>query len=389
MRVAMVLENPLFFGGAETHAYELSRQLVMLGHEVDFIQMYGLPKKRTIHKNEKMNPSYWVPAPKSRYLNALHARLLWLYGYLDIPFTSREIRKGKYDIIHLHGFGYSCTLIAAYLAKSNSSKIVCTLHNDTARHIDRKIIKQLAPSVDAFIGVSKAITIKWLDAYGRESYLIPNGVESERFTPEVDGSKIRRKLGLENKFIVLSISRLSYQKGLKYLIRSATILKEKNLDFVILICGTGEDEEYLKKLTKNLHLDNYVRFLKYVPFAQLPELYAACDVFVIASIFEVFSLTMLEAVSSGKQIITTNVGIAKESAKELKDVCDVKIVKSRSSDEIGNAILEIYYKRKVGELFEKAMICHEYAAKKYSWQNIAQQTEKVYLSKLGRANNTY
>lgn len=381
MRIAMVLENPLFFGGAEIHAYELSRQLIELGHEVDFIQLYGSPKKRTLHINEEMKPSHWDLAPTSRYSYWFYARLLWLYGYLAILPIYREIRKGKYDIIHLHGFGYSCNLVAAYLAKSNVSKIVCTLHNDTARHIDRKIIRRLVSCVDAFIAVGKAIQIKWLDAYGSESYLIANGVDSKRFSPNVDGSRIRLRLGLKNKFVLLSVSRLSRQKGLKYLILAAEQLKKSNLDFAIVICGTGERENYLKKLMKNHHLEDYVVFLSYVPASQLPELYAAADVFVITSIFEVFSLTLLEALSSGKLVITTNVGLAKESSQELADSCDVKIIKSRNSTQIANAILECFHNRQVDITPKKAINRHDYVAKKYSWLNIAEETEKVYLSK--------
>ena len=45
MKIAMVVENPLFFGGGEIHAFEISKQLVALGHDVDFIQLYGFPMK--------------------------------------------------------------------------------------------------------------------------------------------------------------------------------------------------------------------------------------------------------------------------------------------------------------------------------------------------------
>lgn len=378
MRVAMILEKPLFFGGAETHAYELSKQLLKLGYEVDFIQMHGSPRKRTLHENEKMKPSSWIPAPKSKYLNAFYARLLWFYGYLAIPFIFREIRKGQYEVLHIHGFGYSCNLIAAYLAKSNSEKIVCTLHNDTALHIDRKIIKRLASSVDTFIAVSKAMQIKWFDAYDREPCFIPNGVDSDRFSPKVDGSEIRHRLGLKNRFVVLSLSRLSPQKGLEYLIRAVAQLREKNLDFTVLICGTGEQEGYLKRLTKALEVEDYVRFLGYVPSSQLPELYAACDVFILPSNFEVFSLTLLEAISSGKQVISSDTAVPRESAHELEEVCDAKIIKSRNATEIANAILDCYKNRQSDFTIKKAVIRHEYVMKKYSWQKIAKEIDKLY-----------
>jgi len=379
MRIAMILESPLFFGGGEIHAYEISRHLVKLGHEVDFIQMHGAPRKRSLPRNGLLYPSRWIAAPTSQYLNAIYARILWLYGYLAIPIMYREMIRGKYDILHVHGFGSSSTLLAAVLAKSNSSRIVCTLHNDLARHIDRKIIKRLIPRVDAFIAVSRSIRSKWLEAYGSECFLIPNGVDSSRFNPNVDGSKVRKRLGLEKKFVVLSVSRLSYQKGLEYLILAISQLKEQP-DLTVLICGTGEQESYLKKLTRDLQLEKSVRFLGYVPSSQLPELYAACDVFVLPSIFEVFGLTLLEATSTGKPIISTNVGIAKEAKRELEVTCGARIVQSRKPDQIAEAILWHFEHRNVRDATNESMVRHEYVSKNFSWERIAEKIETVYKS---------
>ena len=60
----------------------------------------------------------------------------------------------------MSGFGYSSPLVSAAAAKRIASfKIVCTLHNDLLRHIDRKIVGLLISNVDAFIAVSSLNSI--------------------------------------------------------------------------------------------------------------------------------------------------------------------------------------------------------------------------------------
>lgn len=258
MRIAMLVENPLFFGGGEVHAFEISKHLVNLGHDVDFIQLYGFPMKSKFRWDMKeSNNSRWANPPFSKLAHLFYVRALWLYSFLVVPLICRVLIKGKYDILHVHGFGHSSLLVSAVLAKKmGSPKIVCTLHNDLLRHIDRKLVELTISQVDAFVAVSSSIQQSWLASYGVKSILIPNGVDTIRFNSRIDGSSLRKKMRLEDKFVILSVGRLSRQKGLHYLLQAAEYLRGEMQNLVILIGGRGEEAAELRDWAEKHLLSN-------------------------------------------------------------------------------------------------------------------------------------
>jgi glycosyltransferase involved in cell wall biosynthesis len=372
----MLVENPLFYGGGEIHAYEVSKNLVKLGHTVDFIQLYGFPRKRELRPPKELSPSRWASPPKSRFANSIHVRILWFYSFLTIPSVTRELLKGKYDIVHVHDGGYSSPLFSAVIAKKiNHSKIFCTLHNDLARHIDHKLIQISSQYVDRFIAVSPAIQKRWREVYNSESVLIPNGVDSSRFNSNVDGSSIRKRLGIENKYVVLSLGRLSSQKGLNYLIQAVTSLKKDIPNLVVLICGRGEEEDYLKRMVKDLDLNGIIKFLGYVPSEELPTYYAACDVFVLPSIFETFALTLLEALSVGKPVVCTKVGGAQELAIQFENSNFSRLVEPADSDDLAKGILWYFNHPKFSSINKRTV---DEKLKIYSWESISAKINSLY-----------
>jgi 1,2-diacylglycerol 3-alpha-glucosyltransferase len=373
----MLVENPLFFGGGEIHAYEIAKNLLKFGHKVDFIQLYGFPRKREFGSSQELSPSRWVPLPNSRFTNFIYARILWSYSFLTVPLVLRELFKGKYDIVHVHGFGYSSLLISAVIAKrSNHSKVFCTLHNDLLHHVDHKVMQILSQYVDQFIAVSSSIQKRWQILYNSDPLLIPNGVDVSRFNRKVDGSLIRKRLGIESKYVVLSIGRLSSQKGIKYLVQASSSLKKDIPNLIVLICGRGEEEAYLKKMVKDLELDGIIKFLGYIPSDELPMYYAACDVFVLPSVFETFALTLLEALSVGKPTVCAKVGGAKEIASQFEINYYSKLVKPEDSEDLAKGILWYFSHPEFSTINRKKIVNRK--LKIYSWENVSLKINELY-----------
>ncbi len=372
----MLLENPLFYGGGEIHAYEISKNFVKFGHTVDFIQLYGVPRKRELKQNQELIPSRWAPSPKFRFANFINARLLWLYSFLTIPLIIRDLCKGKYDVVHVHGFGYSSLLISAVMAKRiKHSKVFCTLHNDLLRHIDRKLVQILSQYVDTFIAVSPAIQRSWQAVYGSKPVFIPNGVDTSRFNFNVDGSLVRKRLGVEYKYVVLSIGRLSSQKGIKYLIEAANLVKKDIPEIAFLIGGRGEEEASLKRLVNELELNDIMSFLGFIKSEDLPLYYAACDVFVLPSVFETFSLTLLEALSVGKPVICTKVGGAREVAIQFENSEYTRLVNPKEPEELAKGISWYFYHHDFASFNKKAV---SKKLESYSWENISRKINSLY-----------
>ncbi|PWK77729.1 glycosyl transferase family 1 [Mucilaginibacter oryzae] len=141
---------------------------------------------------------------------------------------------------------------------------------------------------------------------------------------------LRNELGIDdNKFVILSLGRLSEQKNHKKLIYSLTALKDTN--FICLIAGSGPLRSELEQLVLENGLVEKVIFLGHR--TDVENLVNIADVLVQTSIFEGFPNVFIEAASVGLPIISTDVGSSKSIVRENGILVD-----PHSSDGISDAI---------------------------------------------------
>lgn len=148
--------------------------------------------------------------------------------------------------------------------------------------------------------------LKWeiKKMYGRDAIVSRGCLDPEilNYKPKRD---IKKELGLEGKRIILNIGRLDPRKRIDVLIKAFSKLYEKHDDVYLLIGGTGEEEQNLKKLAKDLSIDDRVIFLGYIPEDELFDYYASCDVFAFPS-WTTSGITPYEALAVGKKVIWTS-----------------------------------------------------------------------------------
>jgi glycosyltransferase involved in cell wall biosynthesis len=116
---------------------------------------------------------------------------------------------------------------------------------------------------------------------------------------------VRQKLGLQNKRVIFSVGRLDPRKRIDVLIKSFARILPKYKDIYLLVGGTGEEEEGLKKLTEELGITDRVKFLGFIPDSELFDYYAACDVFAFPS-WTSSGITPYEALAVGKKVVWTS-----------------------------------------------------------------------------------
>ena len=142
--------------------------------------------------------------------------------------------------------------------------------------------------------------------------IIPNGVDAEVFKPGLDVTDLKKKIGLKDEKVILTLARVIERKGHDFVIRALPKVIQKIPGTKYLIVGPWDEKfhQQLKVLIQSLHLDNRVLFYGYCETDEIPLFYNLCDVYAMisrtleqAGDVEGFGITYLEANACGKPVI--------------------------------------------------------------------------------------
>ncbi|MEK7659543.1 MAG: glycosyltransferase family 4 protein [Patescibacteria group bacterium] len=283
-----------FIGGAELAIKEITERLP--GIEFDLITA---KLKRGLPDFEKIgNVNVYRIGAGNKILDK---PLLANLGFLK---ALNLYKKNKYDLIH--GIMASQGSAAAYLFKFIHPKVpfVLTLQEGDLggnslfdRFWQRRVVKK----ADAITVISSYLA-DFAKKLNKKApiFVVPNGVDLQKF-------KIKNeKLKINEKKIIITVSRLVKKNGIDILIKAVRELK--NLDYELWIAGDGKEKKKLESLVNKLGLENKVKFLGGIPNEQIPEYLARADLFVRPSRSEGLGSAFLEAMAVGIPIIATPVG---------------------------------------------------------------------------------
>jgi phosphatidylinositol alpha-1,6-mannosyltransferase len=146
-------------------------------------------------------------------------------------------------------------------------------------------------------------------------HTIFGGADTSRFSPDLDGCIVRKRLGLEDRLILLSVGALRPQQGVDTLLGAVERLAGQFPRLHYLVVGKGFYEEALRRRAAELGIADRVTFAGYVSDQELPLYYAACDVFAMLHrrVEETgeemcFGLVFLEANACGKPVVGSRIG---------------------------------------------------------------------------------
>lgn len=205
-----------------------------------------------------------------------------------------------YKIIHSHIDAMSYLPLLA--AKLNGVPIRIAHSHNTSIDKDFKLplklfFKKLLPSVATNFCACGKEAGNFLFP-NKQSTFIPNAINIEKFLYNKElRIKKRKELGLEKKFVIGHIGRLSYQKNHKFLIEIFSEILKKEKESILLLIGVGEKEKELKEQVKKLNIEKEVYFLG--KREDVAELYQAMDLFLMPSLFEGVPVVGVEAQFSG------------------------------------------------------------------------------------------
>jgi len=280
----------------------------------------------------------WLKNPARVYWESLYA--------LNI---SQVIRRNNIDLIHAH-FAYPEGL-AGLLAKRVTGKpLIVTVHGydilteESVKYGLRlnknfdAIIKWVLNEADAVITASNATfkeAHKIISAH-ENIYLIPNGVDVQRFNPHLNGSYLKEKLKIGEDKVVFTLRHHKPVYGIEFLIKAVPLVLREKKDITFVVGGDGPLRHYHEKLAEKLNVKNKIIFTGRIPHDEVLFYYSVSDIVVVPSLQEAFGLVVSEAMACGKPVIGTNVGGIPD---QIIDGYNGFLVKPRSPKDIAEKII--------------------------------------------------
>lgn len=252
---------------------------------------------------------------------------------------NRLLQAKQIDVLHTHDTGALADAAQCRLV-GTKAKIVHTFHFGNYPILKKKYVwmercfSRLAHSLVA-VGFEQAKQIQQaLRLSPKRLRVIHNGVVEPIYDETVNPlQQYRQQPG--DPVIIGSISTLIEQKGLPVLLEAAAILCQRRVPCVFVIAGDGPLRKMLEEKSQQLHLTDMVHFLGWVPNAAnniLPYL----DIFCQSSLWEANSIVLLEAMSVGLPIVTTDVG---ESRRVIVNGQNGLIVPPRNPEALAEALM--------------------------------------------------
>jgi glycosyltransferase involved in cell wall biosynthesis len=236
--------------------------------------------------------------------------------------TRRALRQTRPDIVHVHSGVWFKSALAARLARVRG--VVFTEHG--REHHDPPVVQFLDRQAARMTNTVVAVSAR-LAAYLGERVGIPraqittieNGVDTDRFHPREDVAAARAAFGIPGDALVVgSVGRLEPVKAYDRVIRAIAFGRDRGLfgeTPYLLLCGDGSERQRLQELATLLGLADRVCFPGWV--ADPAGAYGAMDVFVLPSLSEGLSVSLLEAMASGAVPLVTPVGANPEVLRDL------------------------------------------------------------------------
>ena len=274
---------PKWLAGTEIATYNVARHLAKRGHEVHVITWLdeGLPKESL----EQGSYIHRIGFPRVRFLGIV---VFWLKALLLSKKLKPNIVHAQSTTMGAVGLLAKKLLRKPYIVYGRGSEIYLPWLFKTP------ISKLVLRRADVVIALTEDIKAAMQKICNRDVYVIPNGIDLERFEnlPKGKmGGKLQAKAG-EN--ILIFVGRFRPDKGVEYLIEAMAIIRQKGETVRLILGGEGPEEENLKCLTKQLNLENCVNFIGQIPNERVPEYMSASDVFVLPSLSEGFPNVILE-----------------------------------------------------------------------------------------------
>ncbi len=271
------------------------------------------------------------------------------------------IREYKIDIVQ--GHQYTPWIYGFFAAFSTPAKVIFTEHGrfypditSFKRRVINRILFPFVARTTVISNATKAAIVKNEAIKTSSIDVIYNGIEPVPSCSKEELDGLRNTLGFEEDTLIFgTIARFDPIKNQTMMLRAFAKARAKNNNIKLVLVGDGPERNTLEALVDELEIRSDVRFTGYQP---QPYRYVQLfDVFLLSSLSEGTSMTLLEAMSAGKPCIVTDAGgnpelieheyngLVTENANEAQFANAIGELANRNLSSMQTAAFETFAKR--------------------------------------------
>ncbi len=372
---------PRIVGGIARHVAELYPEIVKLGDEIHLITVeFGnsppYEEKEGIHL-------YRVPVEEA---NDFFQWIVHMNNSMGHYGGKLIQEKGPFDLIHAHDWLVGDAAIA--LKHLFKIPLIATIHateygryngihNETQRYISQKE-RTLIYNAWRVIVCSDYMRHELKRAFETpldKVDIIYNGIRAEkkRQDPSFDYTAFRRKFALDHEKIIYYVGRMTREKGISLLLQAgAKVLWELQGNAKIVIIGGG-NTHHLQVEADNLGISKQCCFTGFMSDEDLDRFQTIADCAVFPSLYEPFGIVALESFAARVPVVVSSTGGLPEVVHHQKTGIVTEV---NNYDSLAWGILEVL--RNPDHAQKLVNNAYEDLPLRFSWGQLAQQTEVVY-----------
>ena len=378
--------------------WDVARSLAERGVEVDLLTRFNITKGLKFKKVNILEHTWFNNISTFNFLNLIKAVKIIItdkirlkkipyiiFYHISMGYFDKLLKSHNYDLVHIHGIGYS-TLPIIETCRKRNVKYIVTLHglNSFSSSInlpprEKQIEKDfLRYAEDNNLPVSvvstgvKTTILKYLKIEHSENFkVVPNGchINTQTVLPSLN---VREIYGIsEEKKIMLCVGRIDNNKNQAQIVRAFSKLASDVKDnLVVLFVGVeGTNGTFLEAI-KDSDYTSQLIFCGFIDKEKLPVYYQQSDFNIVASITEVFGLSIVEGFVYGVPCLTF---ADLDAVPDLYNEKAMLLLKGRTDDDLAQGINKM-----LSHTWDKNFIRKH--SQKFSLEKMAKNYLKVFKS---------